>query len=259
MRKILIKVLRKIVKLIEPKQQSITEEAGCSELFGKLFYYHNKLAFDVTFEEIFQKGIYTFKTSNPNPIIIDCGSNMGLSLLFFSMNYPSALIYAFEPDETVLDYLVLNIKSYEMKQVVLFKKAIWISEGFIEFYTDKGMGGRLELNYVNQVPNKVETIRLKDFIGKQKIDFLKIDIEGAEYRVIEDCEQILKQIDNIFIEYHSIISEEQKLDNILLILRRNGFRYHLSQSSSREKPFVDNDLVCEKFDLAINIYAYKKP
>jgi hypothetical protein len=84
-----------------------------------------------------------------------------------------------------------------------------------------------------------------------------MDIEGAEFMVVKDCEPVLKQIDNIFIEYHSMIDEEQKLDDLLLILKRNGFRYHLSQSFSRNKPFVDINLSCEKTDMAINIYGYK--
>lgn len=119
------------------------------------------------------------------------------------------------------------------------------------------MGGRLANNYLDQTPTKVEAIRLKDFIADKHIDLLKMDIEGAEYLVVKDCEPILKQIENIFIEYHSMENEEQKLDELLLILKRNGFRYHLSQSFSRSKPFIDKDLVNEKIDLAINIYGYK--
>jgi hypothetical protein len=120
------------------------------------------------------------------------------------------------------------------------------------------MGGRLANNYLDQTPTKVETIRLKDFIADKHIDLLKMDIEGAEYLVVKDCEPILKQIENIFIEYHSMENEEQKLDELLLILKRNGFRYHLSQSFSRSKPFIDKDLVNEKIDMAIKFMDINK-
>lgn len=259
MKKLIIKVLKKIIKVIENKSQNIIvdESSGHTELFDHEFYYHHKGSFEDTFQEIFKKGIYAFNSVNPNPIIIDCGANMGLSLLYFSLNYPSAKIYAFEPDQSVLECLEMNIKAYQMRNVELIKKAVWNKTEILEFYTDKGMGGRLLTNYLNQNPTKVEAIRLKDFIANKQIDFLKMDIEGSEYDVILDCEPILKQIKNIFIEYHSMINEEQKLDDLLLILKRNGFRYHLSQSFSRNKPFIDNDFVCEKIDLAINIFGYK--
>ncbi len=257
MKKLLIKILKKIIKLIEHKSQNIVEDPGYYELFGHFFYYHHKSAFEDTCQEILMKGIYTFNPTSTNPIIIDCGANMGLSLLFFSMNYPTAIIYAFEPDETVLETLEKNIGTYMMTNVELFKKAVWNKNEILEFFTDKGMGGRLVNNYENQTPVKVEAVRLKDFIADKHVDFLKMDIEGSEFVVIQDCEPLLNQIDKIFIEYHSVYDEEQKLDELLLILKRNGFRYHLSQSFSRNKPFVDEYLVCEKMDLAINVFAYK--
>jgi len=258
MRKLIIKILRKLTKFIEYKPQTIIEEvSGHLELLGNSFLYHHKLAFEDTYQEIFTKGIYTFKTNSDNPVIVDCGANMGLSLLFFSLNYPNAKIFAFEPDEAVLGCLEKNILNYQMKNVELFKQAVWNANEELEFFTDKGMGGRLGNKYENQTPNKIEAIRLKDFIRDKHVDFLKMDIEGAEYLVIQDCESILGQIDNLFIEYHSMVDEDQKLDEILLILKRNGFRYHLSQSFSRNRPFIDNDLICEKIDLAINIFGYK--
>lgn len=257
-RNIFIKILKKIIKLIEPKQKKISDNGpGYSVLFGKKFYYQYKPAFDITFHEIFEKGVYTFIPKNLNPTIIDCGANMGLSLLFFSMSYPTAKIYAFEPDHSVLEVLKKNLQTYKMKNVELYEKAVWSKNEILNFYTDGGMGGRLENIYNNQVPIQVETIRLKDFIGDKHIDLLKMDIEGAEFEVISDCESKLSQIDNIFIEYHSMENETQKLDDLLFILKNNGFRYHLSQSFSRNKPFVEKTLVCEKIDLAINIFGYR--
>jgi len=259
MKKLIVKVLKKLITYFELNDRLFEKtEPGKAELFGKEFSYHYKPAFVVTFEEIFTKGIYTFNTENKHPIIIDCGANMGLSLLFFTINYPNATIYAFEPDDSVIGCLEKNIATFDMKNVELHKKAVWNKECILGFFTDKGMGGRLENTYQNQKATKVKAIRLKDFISDKHVDFLKMDIEGAEFKVIQDCESVLSQIDNIFIEYHSTIDKEQKLDCLLSILKRNGFRYHLSQSFSRLKPFVDKSLICENTDLTINIYGYKQ-
>lgn len=225
-------------------------------LFKKEFNYHYGLAFYDTYNEVFGSEIYEFKTKNSNPIIIDCGANMGLSILFFSIKFPNAEIIAFEPDDSVLPFLEKNIHSQGIKNVELHKKAVWNEETELTFYTDNGLGGRIGMEYDNQVPKIVKAISLRNFLEKP-IDMLKMDIEGSEYTVLKDCENLLHNINHIFVEYHSFYDEEQHLDDILNILKRQGFRYHLRQSFSRKKPFVDSKLVCEKFDMAINIFAYK--
>jgi FkbM family methyltransferase len=225
-------------------------------LFKKKFYYHHGLAFYDTYREIFENNIYEFKTKKSKPIIIDCGANMGLSVLYFSKKYPDAEIMAFEPDETVFPFFEKNIHSHNIKNVELFKKAIWIEESELKFYTDNGLGGRVGVEYENQTPKIIKSVRLKDFLNRP-IDMLKMDIEGPEYLILKDCEDLLFNIDHIFIEYHSFYDEEQHLDDLLNILKRQGFRYHLKESFSRKRPFMDNILVNEKFDMAINVFAYK--
>lgn len=252
------RTIHKLAQKIENKfRVKILKDVGYTDLFGKKFHFHYRSAFYVTYDEIFRKEIYSFYTSGKSPLIIDCGSNMGLSLLYFSIKFPESQIYGFEPDTSVLTCLEKNIETYNLKNVELVKKAVWVRNETLEFFTDNGMGGRLGIDYSDQIPVKVEAIRLKEFIGDKHIDFLKMDIEGAEYDVISDCEPILNQIDKIFIEYHSILNEEQKLDELLNILKRNGFRYHISQSFSRRRPFIDNTVTCERIDLAVNVFGYK--
>jgi FkbM family methyltransferase len=247
-----------ILSLINTLDRVLSKEKNTYRLYGKKFHYHNKSSFINTYNEIIKRGIYSFKPKGTNPIIIDCGSNMGLSLLYFCRNYPGCTVYGFEPDDSVYYTLVKNIENFNMNQVILTKKAVWVSDGNLDFYTDKGMGGRIGVEYENQVPSKVETVRLRDFISDKTIDLLKMDIEGAEFKVLQDCEPYLVNIANIFVEYHSMYNEVQKLDELLLILKRNNFRYHLSQSFSRKRPFVDKNLVCERYDMAINVFAYKE-
>lgn len=238
--------------------ESKEKEEGEIILFNNKFYYHYGLAFYDTYREVFEKNIYEFKTNSTKPIIIDCGANMGLSVLYFSKKYPKAEIITFEPDENVLPFLEKNLQSQNLNNVKLNKKAVWTEEAELKFYTDNGLGGRIEKEYMNQTPKIIKSLRLRDFLQSvTPIDMLKIDIEGSEYKVIQDCEDVLFNVNHIFIEYHSICDEEQHLEDILNIVKRQGFRYHLKESFSRRKPFVDNSLVCERFDMAINIFAYK--
>ena len=235
---------------------AIEKREGLITLFDKPFYYHFGLAFYDTYNEIFEKKIYEFNTTSSSPVIIDCGANMGVSVLYFSKRFPNAKIIAFEPDQTVLPYLEKNITSQNLNNVEVYKKGVWTEETKISFYTDNGLGGRIGIEYHNQEPIKIETVRLKDFLD-QPIAMLKIDIEGAEFEVLKDCEELLHNVKHIFLEYHSFYNEEQHLEDILSIFKRQGYRYHLRESFSRRKPFVDKRLVCEKYDMAINVFAYR--
>lgn len=262
MRKLLRKIFRKANYYLQNNtfQRRLVatkgRKPGSIILYDRLFLYHHGNAFFDSYYEIFKKKIYQFEAGSKKAVIIDCGANMGLSILYFSKNYPEAEIIAFEPDKTVLPCLEKNIYSQELKNVILHKKAVWIENTALKFYTDNGMGGRIDMEYSGQKPETVEAVRLKNFLSRP-IDMLKIDIEGAEYHVLKDCEDRLHHVNHIFIEYHSVIKEEQFLGEILQILKRNNFRYHLGESFSKKKPFVDQILVCERFDLAINIFAYK--
>jgi FkbM family methyltransferase len=226
-----------------------------TELFGKKFLYHDNLSFLNTYEEIFEKEIYKFNASKSKKTILDCGANMGLSVLFFARNYPDHTILAFEPDENIFRILTENVKTYDLKNVKLFKQAVWNKNETLEFYTDFGMGGRINDSYQDQVPQKIDAVRLKDFITND-IDFLKVDIEGAEYTVITDCRDVLGKVNNIFLEYHSHHQEPQQFHELLSILSENQFRYHLLESCSRQKPFIDKGLVCEIYDMTVNIFGY---
>ena len=225
---------------------------------GQPFHYHDAESFYVTYKEIVVDEIYKFHTSNPNPTIIDCGANMGLSVLYLSQLYPQAHIIAFEPEAAIFDVLQKNVQQFASgRKVDLYKKAVWDSETTLQFFTDHGMGGSVEAKQA-QTPIKVGTVRLADYL-QTPVDFLKVDIEGAEYTVLKSCEPYLKNVNYIFVEYHSYTTKEQKLEEILSMLKSNGFRYHLKQSHSLPRPFIDRAAGGSgTMELAINVFGYKE-
>lgn len=229
---------------------------GSVEMDGSSFEFHDARSFYVTHDEILKQKIYQFKSNSKHPLIIDCGANMGVSVYYFSKAYPTARIIAFEPEEDIFPILERNVKSFKLGNVALHKKAVWDSVTTLEFFTDKGMGGSVTNVYKDQKPTIVHTVVLADYLV-EKVDFLKMDIEGAEYKVLKSCGSLLRNVENIFVEYHSFINQEQHLDDLLLLLKETGFRYHLRQSFSRDNPFTDSLLACENMDMAINIFAYR--
>ena len=229
---------------------------GTVDLDGKPFSFHDAGCFYDTFQEIIKDKIYDFNTKNPKPFIIDCGANMGLSVYFFAKQFPGARILAFEPEPEIYEVLEKNVLTHHLHNVSLYKKAVWDEKTTLQFYTDKGMGGSVVNVFKKQEPKSIETVVLADYLIEQ-VDFLKMDIEGAEYRVLKHCGPLLRNVQHLFVEYHSYINEQQHLDDLLKLLKENGFRYHLKQSFSRQHPFKDDLLACENMDMAINVFAYR--
>lgn len=229
---------------------------GSTNIFGKPFTFHDSHCFINTYKEIFEIEIYKFHPSSNKNTIIDCGANMGLSVAYFSYNYPNHTIIAFEPDKELYFLLKKNINSLELKNVVTVNKAVWDKEEKLEFYTDGGMGGRVNNAYPNKTACLVDAVPLRDYID-ENISFLKIDIEGAEDVVLRSCKDRLKEVENIFFEYHSKVGIQQTLHELFQLIKDSGFRYYIKESATRRRPFVDTELICDQYDMAINIFCYK--
>lgn len=229
---------------------------GESSLWGYEMKYVDACTFLHGGEEIFAKKIYEFKTDSEKPFIIDCGANIGLSVLYFRQLYPNSEILAFEPDPQIFKVLEENVEQNNCKNVKLFKKAIWVDNNGVEFNLEGGFSGRIPKSAEEKNIIKVESQSLRDLINKP-VDFLKIDIEGAENQVVFDIEDKLHLVKNIFVEFHSHINEEQKLGEILTLLKKNNFRYALHEAFVNPKPYVDRgDML--GMDLQMNVYGFKK-
>jgi len=215
------------------------------------------LSFIWQFKEIFADENYKFKTDSVKPVIFDCGANIGVSCLYFSKNYPGSKIIAFEADPAIVKILRTNLETNNVNNVEVIDKAVWINDEDISLSIE-GADGATVYSNINSI--KVKSVRLKNLLeNEQKIDLLKMDIEGAEQDVIIDCGNSLKCVRNIFIEYHSINGVEQKLSEILNVLEENKFRYFIKPVNDREKPFLNrSNKNNPMMDLQLNIFGYKE-
>ncbi|WP_395803456.1 FkbM family methyltransferase [Daejeonella sp.] len=230
--------------------------AGYAHVFDKPFKFHHGPSFVDSYREIFETEIYQFKPSGTSKIILDCGANMGLSVLYFSIHYPDHHIIAFEPDAEIFSILEENVKTFGLKNITLHQKAVWTKTENLKFYTDGGMGGRVGNEYAHQEPKIVEAVPLLDFLTED-VDFLKIDIEGAEDTVLKYCGKSLQNANHIFFEYHNNVNSKQTLHELLALVESLGFYYYVKESEVRKHPFIDQHLICETFNMALNVFCYK--
>ena len=207
-------------------------------------------------KEIFTQNIYNFTSKNNNPFIIDCGANIGISVIYFKQLYPDAEILAFEPDTSIYKLLNHNVKIFALSDVTLVEKAVWNEDTILKFYSEGADGGRAATNVDMEKIIEVEAVRLKKFLTR-KVDFLKIDIEGAETEVLEDIKDVLINVDKIFVEYHSYLGKEQKLPEILNILKKSGFRIHVTAPGlTSPNPFLEIQTY-SGMDNQLNIYGFR--
>ncbi|WP_339880588.1 hypothetical protein [uncultured Algoriphagus sp.] len=86
------------------------DASGYTYIFGTPFRFHHAASFAVTYKELFQDELYKFNPAiSESGVILDCGANMGLSVLYFSLHYPNHQIFAFEPEEAVFEILKENV------------------------------------------------------------------------------------------------------------------------------------------------------
>ena len=207
-------------------------------------------------KEIFEQGIYKFRADTETPYILDCGANIGLSIIYFKQILPQAEIVGFEPDEMIFSVLKKNLDALGLSDVTLKKRAVWSSETTLMFLEEGADGGRVASKQDLSAAKKVETVRLREYLNRP-VDFLKIDIEGAETEVIVDCEDQLHQVKNMFIEYHSFVNRAQTLDQMLSVIRRKGFRYYISSPGLQSaQPFIKVNESLD-MDMQLNIYCMR--
>lgn len=243
-----------VTKLNSKKSNSY----GQIKLFDKKITYTNSFWFLQNIEELFIDSIYKFKADLNNPIIIDCGSNIGLSVVYFKQLYPNCIIEAFEPDPQIFKLMFENLEGFNFQNVIIKNKAIWINNEELLFSSTGALGGNLLTGgSESQETVKVKCERLKSIIEKYElVDFLKIDIEGAEYEVIKDCKDVLTKVKHLFLEYHSTLKTPQNLHNILEILINAGFRYYIKEAwENRTHPFTEKRN--SVYDLQLNIFCYR--
>jgi FkbM family methyltransferase len=229
---------------------------GISNILGPQLFYTDSSSFIFTYREIFKHEIYKFKTNQDAPFIIDGGANIGMASLYFKTKYPKSKIMAFEPDKQIFDTLSKNIASFGFTNVALINKGLWSEDTVLSFHSDGADGGKITSDKSDSAASKIEVTNINNFLS-QPIDFLKLDIEGAEFEVLNACKNNLHQVNRMFIEYHSFYNEPQKLDELLHIIRESGFRVYVNAPGFSSLSPLYEITVENKMDFQLNIFAYR--
>lgn len=209
----------------------LSSALGRGRVFGWKISHLSRSALILLYSEIFARECYRFTSNKPNPVILDCGANIGMATLYFKWLYPAAQITAFEPDPATFKALQNNISSNRLPGVVAHNIALGGQDTEINFYVPEP--GSLMMSAVTsrvqgetlQVPCR----RLSTFITGE-IDLLKLDIEGMEGPVLDELVNSgkLSLIRECVIEiHHNLSNSPTSLTRILQMLEQSGFFYQI--------------------------------
>lgn len=210
-----------------------------------------------TYAELFEEEIYRFNAGNPSPFIVDCGANIGLSVLYFKQIYPQSSIVAFEPDASNFSILEENCKANGIRDVQLEQAAVWIEDTTLQFVSSGSQGSHINTQGPGEHTIQVRAVKLSNLLQSRKIDFLKIDIEGAEDHLLRDCASSLGNVDQLFVEYHGKVNETEKLTGILTIMQKAGFQVYIKLAADHlAHPFTEKH-TGYSFDVQLNLFGYR--
>jgi FkbM family methyltransferase len=138
--------------------------------------------------------------------IVDLGANNGASARFFSQKFPEATIYALEPDTDNFEILRKNVQG--IRNIKPLNLAIWGKDGIVSLVSSKADAWAKRFG---ESPAGIRSITMPSLLEEfqiDKVDLLKIDIEGAEVEIFENGTDWIFKVDHIACELHDSINNK---------------------------------------------------
>ncbi len=152
--------------------------------------------------ERFQTREFYIQSTKAN-VFWDLGAHVGYYSLLFSIGNPTGKIYAFEPVKGNCDMFRAHMEMNKVTNFTLYTKAVSNQNGSFSFRTSHTtVAGKLS----EQGDMSIDVVKLSEWLSKNLIlcpDLIKMDIEGEEYKVLEDLKFVLeKNRPKIFLSTH---------------------------------------------------------
>jgi FkbM family methyltransferase len=123
-------------------------------------------------------------------ICVDIGANLGLKSLLLSQHVPNGRVIAVEAAPTVAKLLEQNIENSSAKNIIVVKSAIGDSDGKTRFAENSAYG------YISPDGVEVPVQTLSSLVAAlnlERLDFVKIDVEGYEFPILRTSIELLNQ------------------------------------------------------------------
>ena len=225
-----------------------------AEVFGnKLFLSKKGLALSIshygTYEELESK-IMEEKIEMGN-IVVDVGANIGLHTLNMARIVGNTgQVFAFEPDPSNFEILKKNVKINNYKNIILEQKAVGDKHGRTTLYQSDHPGKHRIFPQTEQAKSEiqVELTNLDNYFDSDmidKINFIKIDVEGLEFSVLKGMKNILKNSKKIKILFEFMPENTMEVGftpiELLNYLTSNNFKLYCMDDKTKKLLYVSNN------------------
>jgi len=188
-------------------------------------------------EEEYLEIIKLFQTKNLSlETMIDAGANIGLAALYFKAFYPNVKIVALEPSDETYKRLEKNLSINNVENVKALKQGVWKENTFL--HLDKGFRDKSDwafrlLENKNPEMNTIKVENIDTILRAnnwERLDLLKMDIEGGEVGIFESQEVVKNWISKVKVIVVEIHDEYECRENIYGLLKQNHFSIEESKS-----------------------------
>ena len=193
----------------------------CRSLEHSDYLVFNQIFGDGEYEII--KDILKFNKEE-QPVIIDAGANVGYTSVFFLSEFKKAKLYAVEPSLTNYQTIEKNIfhNGFDGSHIKLYNKALHNQDG-LNVVIENEFRDKKDWAFTTKITTEesaVKSITVQHIMKENMldiVDFLKIDIEGAERFIFEsqDSCAFLEKVKIIAIEIHDEFNVRTTIETIL--------------------------------------------
>lgn len=153
----------------------------------------------------------------PDDIFVDVGANVGITSIYAHLKFGCSVI-AFEPLADTFWHAKANLKTNQIDETrfKLLNFAVTDSDtDIVQIHYEPFRSGNASAYISHGEVQDTPTISLRRFLTSTPT-YLKIDCEGAEWAIIEDCKDLLAGIKYIGIEIHNYQNKDpqQLLDRL---------------------------------------------
>lgn len=167
----------------------------------------------------------------PRDVVVDIGANVGAFTIYAAKECCEGKIVAVEPIAENFEVLCENIQLNNLRNVTVKQAALDSTSGTRKFFVNKSTTSSFFWGTPNGTSRSVLTVTLRQLLdeaGIEKVDFLKMDCEGAEFDILMNLdEEMLSKIKRVALEFHDL-SREKSGKELKPYLEKKGFTVELT-------------------------------
>jgi FkbM family methyltransferase len=181
--------------------------------------------------------------------VLDIGAYAGVTSIIFAQLVGSrGRVIAFEADRTNYECAQINLEMAArvmgLRNITLFRKAIWSQTGGLRFSNEGAMGSSaVAITGGNRGDEQiVDSIRLEDFFKEYKLhhaDFVKIDIEGCEVGVLESSAGFLNSVGARLIVEPHLVDGALSTERCCELLRSAGYHVKIRSKMGESEALIE--------------------